>query len=431
MALQDLTPQLRTRLNHAERAVGWFVFLAVALLLFGFGFYIYQTAQQRGWFVIKAKFHTYLQSSAGLAVGDTVVMMGFPVGNITGIKAEPPRNPHNVEVEFEIRDDYFRYIWQRGSVVIINSSGFIGARQLEVTRGTNGYEICVTQPVFEKSIPEIEKVVAGDPGHWQLAQDVLDASSNIVYNAFTMLDATNVPLMAELYTVVGGTNLAKLSDLAPPDDTLCVYNNTINRNRIVASWHDRQHKYINFTPAKDSAWLQSVEPLGVGDRVAQVVAQVQSALPGFFALTNQLARILSNTANLTSNLNATVVDVRPAMTNVVQLTALLHQPGGVGTMALGTNGPAQLTEALDKVNRLLASSDTNMDALVQGLLPTLLHVADITSNLNAQVEASPTLIPGMAKTIHDTDDMVQGLKHHWLLRSAFKKKAGETNSVAH
>ena len=203
-----------------------------------------------------------------------------------------------MELEFEVQDDYFRYIWQRGSVVLVNSAGFIGARQLEVTRGTNGYAICVTQPVFDKTTPEIETDVAEEPGHWQLAQDVFDASSNIVYNAFTFLDATNVPLMAGLYTVVGGTNLARVADLPSPDNTLCVYNNTINRNRIVASWHDRQHKYINFTPEKDSAWLQSVEPVGVGDRLAQVVTQVQQALPGFFALTNQLARILDNTANL-------------------------------------------------------------------------------------------------------------------------------------
>jgi len=44
MALQDLTPQLRTRLSRMERAVGWFVLLAVALLMFGFCYYIYTTA---------------------------------------------------------------------------------------------------------------------------------------------------------------------------------------------------------------------------------------------------------------------------------------------------------------------------------------------------------------------------------------------------
>lgn len=431
MALQDLTPQLRTRLSHTERAVGWFVFLAVVLLAAGFGYYLYQSAKTRGWFEIKAKFHTYVTSSAGLNVGDQVVMMGFPVGKITLVHAMPPGDPHNVLVEFNVVDPYFRYIWQRGSVVIVNSAGFIGARQLEVTRGTNGYALCVTQPVYDKTLDEVAKLAAAQTNQWQLAQDVFDANSNIVYGAYTMLDAATVQAIAGQYTLLGGTNLARIADLKAPDDTICVYNNTINRHGIVGSWHERRHRYVNFTLVKDSAWLMPVEPVGMGDRVAEVVAQVQSALPNFFALTNQLARVLSNTANLTSNLNATVVDVRPAMTNVVQLTARLHQPGGVGTMALGTNGPAQLSEVVARVNALLASSDTNMDTLVQGLLPTLIHVADITSNLNAQVESSPTLIPGMAKTIHDTDDMIQGLKRHWLLRSAFKKKAGDTNSVAH
>ena len=66
MPLQDLTPQLRTRLNRMERAVGWFVFLATALLLFGFGYYIYHTAERKGWFKIKAPFHTLRQKIAGL-----------------------------------------------------------------------------------------------------------------------------------------------------------------------------------------------------------------------------------------------------------------------------------------------------------------------------------------------------------------------------
>src|ERR1041385_7907482 len=98
MPLQDLTPQLRTRLNKMERAVGWFVFLATALLLFGFGYYVYHVAEQKGWFVIKAKFHTYVQSSTGLNVNDPVVMMGFSVGRITSVHPMPPRDRQNVEV---------------------------------------------------------------------------------------------------------------------------------------------------------------------------------------------------------------------------------------------------------------------------------------------------------------------------------------------
>ena len=146
--MQDLTPQLRTRLSRMERAVGWFVFLATALLLFGFGYYIYHTAERKGWFKIKAPFHTYVQSSAGLNVGDPVYMMGFPVGQITSVHPMQPYDPHNVEVEFEIRRAVFPLHLDR-RLVCENQRRriFSNQRQLEVTRGTNGYARVVTQPV--------------------------------------------------------------------------------------------------------------------------------------------------------------------------------------------------------------------------------------------------------------------------------------------
>ena len=64
MALQDLTPQLRTRLSHMERAVGWFVFLATALLLFCLGYYVYNKAESKGWGLVRARYYTYVKSAA-------------------------------------------------------------------------------------------------------------------------------------------------------------------------------------------------------------------------------------------------------------------------------------------------------------------------------------------------------------------------------
>ena len=56
MALQDLTPQLRTRLNQMEVAVGLFVAMAALLLLAGTGYYLKHTAERKGWLVEKAKY---------------------------------------------------------------------------------------------------------------------------------------------------------------------------------------------------------------------------------------------------------------------------------------------------------------------------------------------------------------------------------------
>jgi len=406
MALQELTPQLRTRLSRMERAVGWFVFVATALLLFGFGYYIYHTAERKGWFVIKAKFHTYVQSSAGLNVGDPVYMMGFPVGQIDSVHPMQPRDPHNVEVVFEIRDPFFRYIWTGGSYVKINAAGFLNQRQLEVTRATNGYAIVVTQPVSVKTIDELKQLVTEKPGQWQLSQDVFDASSNLVFGAYTMLNESNLQHIAELKS-----------------DSLYAYNNQEkDKHHIVASWHPRNHRYENFTPGKDTAWLKAVESPPVSDQLQAMVNQVQQALPGVLALTNKLAAVLDNAANATSNLNVTLVGAQPVLTNLAQVSAQLREPGGPMIWALGTNGNQQLQGALTNANALLASTDTNLTAI-------LLQLADITSNLNTQVQANTNMLSTISKTVADADGFVQGLKHHWLLRSAFKKKnQGDTNA---
>src|SRR3954465_11228444 len=116
MALQDLTPQLRTRLSRMERAVGWFVLLATLLLFFGFGYYIYTTARSKGWFLIKAPYFTYTDRATGLKEGDPVVMMGLTIGQITKIEPQPPEDfTHNSYVRFEIKDPYYGYLWTEGS----------------------------------------------------------------------------------------------------------------------------------------------------------------------------------------------------------------------------------------------------------------------------------------------------------------------------
>src|SRR5580704_15427280 len=222
MPLQDLTPQLRTRLNKMERAVGWFVFLATVLLLVGFGYYIYHAAERKGWFKIKAPFFTYVQSSTGLSRGDPVVMMGFQVGEITQITPMPPRDTHNVKVEFDIQDNYFRYIWTGGSVVKLNA-GFLEARQLEVTRGTNGYSIVVTQPVSVHTLEDAKNLAASAPGHWQLSQDIFDASSNLIFHAYTHLEQ-----------VFAETNAALMAKAVIESNSIYIYDNTVNRNEIVA-----------------------------------------------------------------------------------------------------------------------------------------------------------------------------------------------------
>ena len=357
-----------------ERAVGWFVFLATALLLFGFGYYLYHVADSKGWFVIKAKFHTYVQSSAGLNVGDPVYLMGFSVGQITSVHPMQPRDPNNVRLEFEIRDPYFRYIWTDGSFVKINAAGFLNQRQLEVTRGTNGYARVVTQPItIFTNLDDLKQLVAAQTNEWQLSQEVFDKNSNLLFHAYATLDTTN---------------LQQIEALKPA--SIYAYNNQQkDKHSIVASWDGRIHRYKIFTPNDDTAWLRAEESPPVSDELQAMVAQVKSALPSILALTNQLATVLNNSAQVTSNLNIAVIDTHPVLTNA---------------------------------NALIENLDTNVTAM-------LINLSDITSNLAAQVQSNSNMLSGISKTVVDYDNFVQGLKHHWLLRSAFKKE-NKTNSPA-
>ncbi len=415
MPLQDLTPQLRTRLNQMERAVGWFVFFAAALLLFGFGYYIYHTAEHKGWFKIKAPFHVFVQSSVGLNIGDPVVMMGFAVGNITKVEPLPPYDKHNVKVDFEIVDPYFRRIWLGGSYVKVNAADFLGKRQLEITRGTNGPAICVTQPGVWKSISELQTLIVTETNRWQLYQDVVDEQTNLLFGAYTMLSESNLQRMAELPL---------------PTNAIFVYDNKPNFNHIVASWDNRVRRYVNFASESDTAYLRAVETPPIGDQLQAMVSQVQVALPNILALTNKLVALLDN-ANLTlgnaalatSNLNATIVAAQPMITNFNAISGELREPGGPVLWALGPNGNQQLQGALTNLNSLLVNTDTNLNRMTAEVSLTLENVAGITSNLNAQVQANSNLLWGISKTVMDADDMMQGLKRHWLLRSAFKTKA--------
>src|SRR5207247_10351494 len=124
MALQDLTPQLRTRLSRMERAVGIFVGLATLLLLSGFFYYLYHTATRKGWFLTKVTYFTYVDRADGLKVGDPVKLMGLLAGQITKILPEDPNSQYNIYVEFKINEPHSGYICFADSEHTVKATAF-------------------------------------------------------------------------------------------------------------------------------------------------------------------------------------------------------------------------------------------------------------------------------------------------------------------
>jgi ABC-type transporter Mla subunit MlaD len=191
-------------------------------------------------------------------------------------------------------------------------------------------------------------------------------------------------------------------------------------------------------------YLPPDEDPALSERAQKLINTVEAALPNILGLTNQIAATLNNVATITSNtvpitvnanalvananglvtnLNALLADTRPILTNVAVITANLRDPhGSLGEWVL----PVDIHTNL---NRTIVDADAQLNLLAASLNQTLLNVAAITSNLNQQVQSNDQILAEISRLVVDTDNLVQGLKKHWLLRGAFKDDKSKTNAA--
>src|ERR1041385_223250 len=187
MALQDLTPQLRTRLGRLERLVGMFVAFAVLLLLVGLAYYVYNVAERKGWFVRKIPYFTFVKSATGLSEGDPIMLMGFKAGEITKITAEKPFAYYDVYVAFVVKEEFVGYLWD-DSRAVVAATDFLGKRSIEGSKGTNMPPNYLFNPIRTVSIENAEGLSGST--NICLAQSIYDAAgTNLLVRPYQLLTA--------------------------------------------------------------------------------------------------------------------------------------------------------------------------------------------------------------------------------------------------
>jgi hypothetical protein len=338
-----------------ERAVGIFVGMAALLMISGFVYYLYHTAARKGWFVTKVTYFTYVNSAAGLKVGDPVKLMGFDAGEITKILPENPDSAYNVYIEFNVKAPNYGYIWYSDSGVKVTATDFLGNRYLEITKGGN--------------------------------------------SGLTNADGSKKEFHATYREEVS------------------------NGKRVITGvWNEQRGEYEPY--AKTSKyWLFADESPAITERLEKIANQVEQALPNILHLTNQLTAVLTNSAQATANLDAFLASVQPAGSNLAEITAQLREfNGSLGRWFFPSNFNHELETAVVIANSTLASVDTNLVIVVEKLSLSLDNLANITSNLNVQVQTNTNILGVISDAVVHTDQLVQGLKRHWLLRSAFREK---------
>lgn len=397
MALQDLTPQLRTRLSRVERIVGLFVSLATLLLLSGFSYYLYHTAHKKGWFLNKAPYFIYLHSGAGLKEGDRVKLMGFEAGEITHITAAPPYTYDDdgkmvdVYVEFHVHSPFYGYVWD-DSVVKIRSAGLLSSRFLEITKGGTSGTTNKLHPTFTESGGKLAKIL--DPE--------TKTYTNFVASAKYHLIADEPPeLASQLDDVV------KQVKAAIPT----ILNLT---NQIAAVLHNVQGISSNANTLSSNANVLICAAQPIIENLGTITGNLKEPR-------GSLGNWLIPT-NLNQQLELTLGSTRLTLTNVnttlTNLTATVVTAGHTLTNLSSTLTNVNVT--LGTANTFVTHTDTNLNALLDNVGHSLDNLANLTSNLNHQVQSNPELVKEIGQSLVSANELMKGLQRHWLLRSAFK-----------
>jgi hypothetical protein len=201
-------------------------------------------------------------------------------------------------------------------------------------------------------------------------------------------------------------------------------------DEIVGILSRETETFINWKQGDAPFEMISIEPPELSSQLDEVVKVAKVSLTNILQLTNVLTRTLTNAAEATEHLNELLIAAKPLVANVTLITEHLKEPrGSLGEWIIPTNMSPELSKLLTNANSTVANvnstvtnANTNLVALFSNVTAAIVNLAGITSNLNAQVQGNPNVVSSVSELIVHTDDMVQGLKRHWFLRSAFKKK---------
>ena len=192
------------------------------------------------------------------------------------------------------------------------------------------------------------------------------------------------------------------------------------------AWKPRETNlaYLTEPEAPKGYYLRADEEKPLPVRLTEIANQVNDALPGVFAMTNQVNIALGNLTNITAQLASVMPKVDGAIADarslIGDLRPALQKPGGLGELILPTNLNAQMTLLVSNLNPgsgPLANTLSNVNQRLGDIGLTL-------TNVNRQLSQNTNLLADANKLTRDVGSLAGSietlLRKHWLFRSAFK-----------
>ena len=171
-------------IRNADKIVGAFVILALAILVF----VIFMLGTNQRWFVQDQQYSTYFTSATGISPNMAIQYRGFNIGQVKGIVLT---DNDNVEVFFTIFEEY-SYLVKDGSVVEIQSSPIPGLGSTFIFHPGNGVELIPAGGFIpEINTPQARALIARGAVTIQRASDNI---SNIINQVGMLLETLNISL---------------------------------------------------------------------------------------------------------------------------------------------------------------------------------------------------------------------------------------------
>jgi phospholipid/cholesterol/gamma-HCH transport system substrate-binding protein len=297
------------------------------------------------WFVQDPTYKTYFSSANGLGENMAVIYKGFPIGNV---KSFVLTDDDEVEVVFSIYREYSARV-KEGSLVELNVSP-IGL----------GNSFAFYPGLGEKLLAE---------------------------NSF-------IPTVSS----PEGQNYIQLKISSAPEKSDSITN--------ILSQVEEITKNLNVVLLDVQAAFEGTDQTSLGRTLGGVEATIAgaSALPA--TLDGTLAGVNDMLASLQVQLNETLSNLQPILTDVNALTGALNEPDGLVHSALDTDGPiyTELVKTLSSISATIKNLD-DTTKLLPGQLPgILMEVRNALKNVNdllISLENNPLLkngIPAQVET---------------------------------
>ena len=298
MALQDLTPQLRTRLSRLERVVGIFVVVATLLLLAGLGLLRLFHGGEQGLVQAETSVFYFRAQRHGAAGRRPHSAHGFSCGPYHRDPTTGTSSRINLAMSLCSSKSWSRMRATFGRIQLRRWSRRIFWE--DVTSRSRRDEF--SPDIHFRSYEDVTLAEARDrtEGTYVFSQEVWDDT------------ITN-------YVVRAGNNVttAVLDRLAAMGvSTIQIADQSKRTTKATGIWDEKAGKSTRIEREKKKrCWVHVDETPAVTDRLQKITNQVEAALPNFLGLTNTLVRVLTNVESVVRNTDQLLVSARPVVTN--------------------------------------------------------------------------------------------------------------------